>query len=71
MNLLPCPFCGCEAVIIEATEDLFRAFCMECPASMTYDGSKAALKAMWNSRRDKERGKNKTPAQFTTAQGQH
>jgi len=45
-----CPFCG-NPVEHESTitEEVIR--CTMCPAKMVYDGSYAALFAMWNTRR--------------------
>ena len=49
-ELKPCPFCG-NPVEHESTitEEVIR--CSMCPAKMVYDGSYAALFAMWNTRR--------------------
>jgi len=48
-ELRECPFCG-NPVEHESTitEEVIR--CSMCPAKMVYDGSYAALFAMWNAR---------------------
>lgn len=49
IDLLNCPFCGSEAEHESTiTEEVIR--CTLCPATMYYDGSGDAVKAMWNAR---------------------
>ena len=48
-TLLACPFCGSPAEQ-ESTVTQETVRCTLCPATMSHDGSGAAVKAMWNSR---------------------
>jgi hypothetical protein len=48
-DLLACPFCGSPAEH-ESTVTQETIRCTLCPATMSHDGSGAAIKAMWNSR---------------------
>ena len=38
MELKPCPFCGCEAKVLDMGWTL-AVYCKECPAAMMGDGS--------------------------------
>jgi transcription elongation factor Elf1 len=48
-TLLACPFCGSPAEH-ESTVTQETVRCTLCPATMSYDGSGAVVKAMWNGR---------------------
>jgi hypothetical protein len=48
-TLLSCPFCDSPAEH-ESTVTQETVRCTLCPATMSYDGSGAAVKAMWNGR---------------------
>ena len=52
-KLLACPFCGSPAAH-ESTVTQETVRCTLCPATMSHDGSGAAIKAMWNSRANSE-----------------
>ena len=51
--ILPCPFCGSEAIIKDGAHlsgEYEYIECSTCPAYMEHDGSITALIDMWNSR---------------------
>ena len=48
-ELFPCPFCG-EPAEHRSSDNAEEILCTMCPAAMVYDGSGAALRAMWNAR---------------------
>jgi Lar family restriction alleviation protein len=49
-NLLPCPFCGGEADIFEASEDSFCTLCTDCGVETPYQISAEEAVAAWNRR---------------------
>ena len=54
-EIKPCPFCGSEAE--HASSEFIEVIrCTLCPAVMAYEGSGAAVIAMWNTRTTTEGG---------------
>lgn len=53
-KLLPCPFCGGEADIFEASEDSFCALCTDCGVETPYQISAEEAIATWNRRAEPE-----------------
>ncbi len=57
-ELLPCPFCGSEAVIEKYKELSYIVKCTKCPCNFgrQWYSRKFDIKKAWNTRTQKERG---------------